>query len=267
MKRINHYLFLGILAFLVLGMAGCKPSAKEKSEKGSEAVENNHPHAGDENPEEKPAKAEALPDNDPPPENPKPQSDLPVPKGYALFDKVEGDLNGDGVSDEVLIIKGTEKDKIVQDEYRGELDRNRRGILIYLSNGGNFDLVTRNLACFSSENEDGGVYFPPELSLQIRNGKLYIHYAHGRYGSWKYTFRYQDEAFKLIGYDSSSNSGPVIDSETSINFLTKRKLKRTNTNEGAESGEEEFEEVWEDIEREKLIDLSEIEDFDELSFY
>lgn len=68
-------------------------------------------------------------------------------------------------------------------------------------------------------------------------------------------------------YDSSSNRGSVINRETSIIFLTKKKLIRENTNENAEDGDETFKETWSDIEIENLIELSEIKDFDELDIY
>ena len=193
------------------------------------------------------------------------ESDFEVPKGYTLFERIQGDLNGDGIEDHVLIIKGTEKENIVVNRFDEEVDRNRRGILVYLSDSETYFLATKNLSCFSSENEDGGVYFPPEFSISIENGKLYFHYGHGRYGYWKYTFRYQNADFELIGYDSSSNYGPIINRETSINFLTKRKLTRENVNQDTEdSGDEIFEETWEDIDIQKLYRLSEITAFDEL---
>jgi hypothetical protein len=55
-------------------------------------------------------------------------------------------------------------------------------------------------------------------------------------------------------------------SETSINFLTKKKLKKENTNEDFEQreGEEVFKDTWSTIRIDKLIKLSAIEDFDEL---
>ena len=70
----------------------------------------------------------------------------------------------------------------------------------------------------------------------------------------------------MIGFDSSSNRGPIVNEIKSINFLTKKKFTQTNTNEAAEiSGEEVYEEKWEDIIIEKSIKLSKIEDFTELS--
>lgn len=186
-----------------------------------------------------------------------------LPKGFVVFEKIKGDLNKDGIEDCVLIIKGTDRNQIITDEYRGQLDRNRRGIIVLLNKKEHYELAVKNYDCFSSENEDGGVYFPPELSVEIKNGNLFVHYGHGRYGYWQYNFRYQDSDFELIGYESS-NGGAVIDSETSINFLSKKKQEKMNTNENAEGGDEVFKETWGKININKLIKLSEIKDFDEL---
>lgn len=186
-----------------------------------------------------------------------------VPEGYIVFEEIYGDLNKDGISDCVLIIKGTNKDNIVINEFDEEVDQNRRGIIILFKKNNQYELAVENYDCFASENEDGGVYLPPELSVEINKGKLYVHYSHGRYGYWKYTFRYQNSGFELIGYDES-NGGVVVDSEISINFLSKKKLLRVNTNENAEGGDEVFKETWEEIQIDKLVRLSEINDFLEL---
>src|SRR5699024_4364557 len=147
-----------------------------------------------------------------------------VPKGFVVFERINGDLNKDGIDDCVLIIKGTDKKQIITDKYRGRLDRNRRGIIVLFNKNGNYRLVVKNYDCFSSENEDGGVYYPSELFIEIKNSNLYINYAHGRYGYWRYTFRFQNADFELIGYDESDNYGPVVNKKISINFSTKKKL-------------------------------------------
>lgn len=190
-----------------------------------------------------------------------------IPKGYAEFKKYSGDLNNDGLEDCVLIIKKTDSTNVVMNRFDKKVDRNRRGIIVLFKNANGYELADKNLECFSSENEDGGVYFAPELWIEIKDNKLYIHYGHGRYGYWKYTFRFQKSNFELIGYDSSSNRGPVTNRETSINFLTKKKLIKENTNENAEGGDEKFKETWYNIEIDDLIKLSEIKDFDELDMY
>ena len=102
-----------------------------------------------------------------------------LPKGFVVSEKISGDLNKDGIKDCVLIIKGTSKKQIITDEYRGKLDRNRRGIIVLLNKKDHYELAVKNESCFSSENEDGGVYFPPELSVEIKKGNLYIQYGQG----------------------------------------------------------------------------------------
>ena len=176
-----------------------------------------------------------------------------IPKGYTEFKKYSGDLNKDGLEDYVLIIKKTDSANVVMNRFDKKVDRNRRGIIVLFKNANGYELADKNLECFSSENEDGGVYFAPELWIEIKDNKLYIHYGHGRYGYWKYTFRFQKSNFELIGYDSSSNRGPVTNRETSINFLTKKKLTKENTNENAEGGDEIFKENWYDIEIDNLL--------------
>lgn len=190
-----------------------------------------------------------------------------IPKNFIAFDTIYGDLNKDGLEDCILIIKGTDKSKVIQHEYRGELDRNRRGIIVLLNKNDNYELAVKNYNCFSSENEDGGVYYAPELNFEIKNGKLFINYAHGRYGYWQYTFRYQNNDLELIGYDSSENHGPIVLYKTSINFLTKTKIESENINRNVEDSDEVFEKTEMKIKKSKLIKLSEIKDFDELHLY
>ncbi len=191
-----------------------------------------------------------------------------LPKGFVLFDEVQGDLNNDGMDDDILIIKGTEKGKVIADETRGKLDRNRRGIIVLLKTRDNsYKLVVENKSCFSSENEEGGTYYAPELEVYAEKGNLFVHYAHGRYGYWKYTFRLKGPDFQLIGYDASDNRGPVVNNETSINYLTGKMEYKENTNPNADSGEEVFRETWSKIPVQKPIMLSQIKNFDTLEAY
>jgi hypothetical protein len=189
-----------------------------------------------------------------------------IPQGYVVSEEINGDLNKDGIDDCVILIKGTDRSQFVEDENRGTLDRNRRGVIVLLKQKNRYTLVVKNEDCFSSENEDGGVYFAPELSVSIEKGNVLVHYGHGRYGYWQYTFKLHSSDLELIGYDASSGNGPVTERVTSINFLTKKKQIQENTNEDAEGGDEVFKETWESLKLEKTIRLSEIEDFDNLIF-
>ena len=187
-----------------------------------------------------------------------------IPKGYKLFEKISGDLNKDGLDDCVLIIKATRKDGFERD-YEGKLiDRNRRGIIVLFSEEKGYKVAVKNYNCFSSENEDGGVYFAPYLSIDIRNSKLFVHYAHGRYGYWEYCFRYQDSDFMLIGYESLGSQGPTVLGKVSINFLTGVRYDDDNVNKYDDDAEEKFVRKVIKLKKEPLKKLSEIDDFDEL---
>ncbi len=121
-----------------------------------------------------------------------------------------------------------------------------------------------NLDCFSSENEDGGVYFPPELNINISKGNLYFHYMHGRYGHWTYTFRFKNADFELIGFDKSENRGPVVERVVSVNFMTRKMLVKENLNSHVEAENEVFKETWKNFSLAKRIKLSEVDDFENL---
>ena len=187
-----------------------------------------------------------------------------IPDGYVLFSGCEGDLNKDGKPDVVLMIKGTEESKWVDHEYRGRLDRNRRGLIILFKRDGGYELIAENDECFSSENEDGGVYYAPELDFYIKNNTLILHYAHGRYGYWKYIFRYQNNDFELIGYFGSYDRGPVVINITDVNFSTRTCVYKENINADEDEAEEKFKVKTIKFKRKNLIKLSEITDFDEL---
>ena len=187
-----------------------------------------------------------------------------LPASYTLFEAIQGDLNQDGLKDVVLIVKATDPKQWVTDEYRGKLDRNRRGVIVLLNTKGHYQKVVQNLSLFSSENEDGGVYFAPELVPSIEKGLLKLHYAHGRYGYWAYQFRLEGRDMRLIGYDSSDNFGPYVNSETSVNFLTAKKLVRENLNKDPDS-DPKFKETWSKVNVAPMY-LSKIQDIDDLSF-
>ncbi|ENU22048.1 hypothetical protein F993_03323 [Acinetobacter proteolyticus] len=187
-----------------------------------------------------------------------------IPAKYQLFKAIEGDLNKDGLRDVVLMVKATDPKAFFHHEYYGHLDRNRRGVIVLLNQKGKYKPIVSNLNCFSSENEDGGVYFPPELWMEIKNNLLRIYYSHGRYGYWSYLFRLDGNDLRLIGYDDSSNHGPLIQSQTSINFLTGKKVIRDNLSQDPEE-DPRFKETWSKINQAPIY-LSTVKDFDDLSF-
>ncbi len=187
-----------------------------------------------------------------------------IPRSYRLTEVITGDLNKDRKTDVVLIVKATDPAKWVNDEYQGKLDRNRRGIIVLVNENGQYKKIIQNLSCFSSEYEDGGVYYAPELLLSVEQGLLNVHYAHGRYGYWRYRFQLKEHDLQLVGYDNSDNFGPYINSQTSINYLTQRKLVRENINKSRDDDIPKFKETWYKMNQAPVY-LSKIKDFDHLN--
>lgn len=187
-----------------------------------------------------------------------------IPKGYVLFEEYSGDLNNDDRNDYVLIIKNTKEEEIVENRFGDVVDRNRRGIIVILNKENEYEKVVENTDCFSSENEDGGVYMPPELWINIENNKLKIHYGHGRYGYWEYIFKCLESDFELIGYESSESNGPKILYQSKIDFIKKEKTLSENTTLDPEAEEEIFEVISYDLQIDNLIRLSEIKNFEDL---
>lgn len=190
------------------------------------------------------------------------------PKGYEVHSVLKGDLNKDSLEDYVFLVGSTDIENF--EEFRPGViaDRNRQGIIIIFGEDSNrYKKVVENLSCFPSNFEEGGAYYAPELYVDInKKNNLEVNYAHGRYGNWGFIFRYQNKRFELIGSFSNSNRGPVGLSSVSINYSTKKKKIMTNINTDTEQEEYEvWDERWEDIKVDKLVDLNKVEDlvFDE----
>ncbi len=185
-----------------------------------------------------------------------------VPKGFHVTAIIRGDLNQDGQDDVVFLVKASDPADIVANKFGERVDRNPRGLVIAFRDHDRYRLAVKNPTCFSSEHEDGGVYYAPELSISVERGSLVLHYSHGRYGYWRYTFRYQQGDFALIGYDRSEDHGPVVETFTSINLSTGKKLKKVNINSQVPDADERFVEHWSRIVVPRPIRLSEVASFD-----
>ena len=147
-----------------------------------------------------------------------------IPAGYRFIEEVRGDLNGDGADDYVLIIKATDKKKVVRrydDDPKSDIvDLNRRGVMIFFSDGNDYRLVQEHRRCFESEEE----YPSPTATISVRKGNLYVEYC-GRLDDTHYTFRYRNSEMELVGYDDGCDGCDVDHNHSrSINFLTKKQL-------------------------------------------
>ncbi|MET0889464.1 MAG: hypothetical protein ABWY09_04955 [Stenotrophomonas maltophilia] len=156
-----------------------------------------------------------------------------LPSGWRIEEQLSGDLNGDKRDDLVLVLRQQDPRNIVEHDGFGisPLDSNPRMLAIAFAGpaGGytlaaqNHTLITRHEAPnLSDVFEDG-----PGVSI-MRGTLRTTLYFFSNAGSWStgsasFTFRWQDGAFALIGYDNSSlmrNSGHT--ESLSINYATRR---------------------------------------------
>lgn len=194
-----------------------------------------------------------------------------IPKNFRLIEThCQADFNKDGKKDCVLLIKDTKKSAWEETFSDTMVDRNRRGIVILFKTNQGYQKVLENKALFASENEDGGVYFAPELEIEAKGNKLTFYYNHGRYGSWQYLFDYRtidnQKDFYLIGYDSSSNFGIYIDYTYSVNFLTHKFRHQENIDKSIDSDVPDFKTTWHTLPKAPLQKLSQIDDINDVGY-
>lgn len=192
-----------------------------------------------------------------------------LPKNFTLLEThCQADFNKDNKKDCVLLIKDTQKSAWQQDINNRLVDRNRQGIVILLKTKTGYKKALENKSLLESENEDGGIYYAPELEIITKNNKLILKYLHGRYGHWSFTFDYRTidnkQDFYLIGYDSVIANGAYIKYTNSINFLTHKLQRQTNTNKDEQSDSTKFKTTWHNFPKDTPLRLSQIDDLHEV---
>ena len=194
-----------------------------------------------------------------------------IPDNWKLLDSTSGDLNQDGISDLVFAIQKTDRNNIELNDGLGTdtIGLNPRILAIYFGNnsgGFNKKLVSEHFIIL----RDSPTMDEPFEGFNInKKGILEINYRFWySAGSWsmsnhKYKFRFQNNEFALIGYDSNEAhraSGETTD--YSINFLT-RKIKITK---GNFSNDEPESEEWKEFYLEELLTIKSIKKPFELEF-
>lgn len=178
-----------------------------------------------------------------------------VPKEYKMLGFwTWGDFDSDGRMDYMVIVKGTKEENFVECEWQEDslIDRNPRGYVLVMNRDDQYVVTSYNYECFPSENEDGGVYFPPELYIEYyhRTHVLDVTYSHGRYGSWSFYFKYRDGDFVLVK-DCSDESLSWITETVYWECVDYEKLIKTcsklqNPDEVAEDGASPVYKEWEE---------------------
>lgn len=108
-----------------------------------------------------------------------------IPKKYVVLDQANGDLNGDGVQDKILLLRL--KHEITEEEQRPVL------ILLGLKNN-KYRKIAENINIVLSLG-DGGIHGDPYHGVTIKNGYFSIEHFGG--SSWRWnqviTFKYSKQ--------------------------------------------------------------------------
>lgn len=141
-----------------------------------------------------------------------PEPSSVVPKGWATQWSAGGDLNADGVPDQVLILKRA----------GNTVDGPRRLLIVFVKADGTKSVVA-DTNTFLPTVEDGVDPLANDNPITIKNNTLRI-YVEGTATSNShetFTFRYQNSEHQLIGYDSVNQERGTGNYENlSVNYST-----------------------------------------------
>lgn len=194
-----------------------------------------------------------------------------IPNNWKLLDSATGDLNQDGIADLVFAIQKTDQNNIELNDRLGTdtVDLNPRMLAIYFgTKSGDFKkkLVSEHFIIL----RDSPTMDEPFEGFNIsKKGVLDINFRFWfSAGSWSmsnhtYRFRFQNNEFTLIGYDSNEvhrASGETTD--YSINFLT-NKMKITKGNISKDNPESI---EWKEFNLKKLFTIKSIKQPFKLEF-
>ena len=192
-----------------------------------------------------------------------------IPKGWKKILTTNGDLNKDKLEDTVIVIEKEDKKNIKKNDGFGpeELNLNPRILLVlFKQKDGTYILASKNDKGFikSEGNDDNPALMDTLDDIIIKNNVLKIVFNYFMSaGSWwtstnVYIFRFQNNVFELIGYESNAYMRNTGEEEgTSINFST-NKTKITTGGNIFEEKENNPKDEWRYLKFEKKYILDEM---------
>lgn len=192
-----------------------------------------------------------------------------IPKGWKKILTTNGDLNKDKLEDTVIVIEKEDKKNIKKNDGFGpeELNLNPRILLVlFKQKDGTYILASKNDKGFikSEGNDDNPALMDTLDDIIIKNNVLKIVFNYFMSaGSWwtstnVYIFRFQNNVFELIGYESNAYMRNTGEEEgTSINFST-NKAKITTGGNIFEEKENNPKNEWRYVKFEKKYILNEM---------
>ncbi|WP_404335767.1 hypothetical protein AB2M62_17245 [Sphingomonas sp. MMS12-HWE2-04] len=154
-----------------------------------------------------------------------------VPQGWRLEMQSSGDLNADGRADLAVLLRGDDPAlRLARNMCDDPFDTNPRILVIALAApGGGYRRVVANSRLIPRRENPCEVDWIEDGALGIGRGGVSLHLSRMMsMGGWaagttRFTFRWRDNALRLIGWDYSyvaRNSGETAG--ISINYLTRK---------------------------------------------
>jgi hypothetical protein len=159
-----------------------------------------------------------------------------VPAGWSIERRAQGDLNADGLADLALVLRARDRRNILaNNDGFGEnpFDTNPRILVVAFARpgGAGYRLAVRNHSLIARRTNPGQLDpFGEEDSIfEIARGTLRLSlHLFMTAGGWTmgnsiFTLRWQGDALRLIGFDSTTVQRNSGDTESlSVNYLTRR---------------------------------------------
>ena len=191
-----------------------------------------------------------------------------VPKNWKIIETAHGDLNHDGMQDLVLVIEENNRKNVITNDGLGnpKLNTNPRALLVLFKTAQGYQLISKNEKLPSENDADSRCLADPleDGAVTIAKGILKINlYYWLSCGSWyvtnnTFSFRYQNQSFKLIGFDQMSfHRASGEKSSLSINFSTGKVKEITGKNEFEESTQPAKTE-WKNLKKQYALKLQSI---------
>jgi len=161
-----------------------------------------------------------------------------VPENWEIIERIEGDLNKDGLADIAIVIEnGLNRKKEMGNPYLCPDWENpcpRSLLILFQKEDGGYELSIKNDKIIMLSNE-GGIWGDPFEGIRVDRGSLVIYFYGGSNWRWSlsYRFRFQDDDWYLIGKteDSYHSSDPeTVFLNEDYNYLTGYMKKTTGAN-------------------------------------
>ncbi|RNI27842.1 hypothetical protein EFA69_17235 [Rufibacter immobilis] len=175
-----------------------------------------------------------------------------VPPNWFVKDSAQGDLNGDKIPDVALVVELKDTIQELRPDSSTNLGSPRILLILFKDQTTGTYQVVQQHNTFLLRYGEGGMAPEPYGKISIKNRVLEVSFEFVR-STASYKFRYQQNAFMLIGATNSGVSGGQFE-KWDINFSTRKALHEWGDASGDKTQSE-----WKTVPVTKLRSLKEMQ--------